>query len=234
MIRRREFIAGVAGAAALPFAVRAREVVQVVGFLHARTRGPIRRLLIDAQRLPLYLYVSCSVSGAAHAQRSVSFNDLQGAVIHAQVFYQTETLRNGQLSDGQFREAITVAIDSPSTLTSTQVSTWISKTGQSLRSSPPMSNTHMIGKPHEVRGGHTVWTFQDGKLINLRTQLAGGKKTEIAFRRNGTGELQCSIRAIYAREMGVAGWHWISPVSGEDLQIKDIKTTSSSCDVSNH
>jgi hypothetical protein len=226
-MRQRKFIAGLT-AAAWPLATRARQVVPVVGFLHTAMQR-----LTDAHRLPRYLlYISCYISGTAYAQSSVSLDDLQGAVVHTQVFYQTEVLRNGQLGNGQHREDITVRIDSPGTLRVTFVGTWVSKTGQSLRSSAPIFSTHVIGKAHEVRGGHTVWTFQDGTLINLATRLAGGKKTEIAFSRSGTGELQCSIRAIYAREIGVAGWRWISPVSGEDLKIKSIKTTSSSCKVS--
>jgi hypothetical protein len=194
------------------------------------------RCLIDLPKLSSYLLYLCCWTSGAYAQRSVSIQDLQGAVIHAQVFYRTEGLNNGRPFMGQHREEITVTINSPSTLSVTQVSTAMSSTGQSLRSSPPMGGLRVLGKPEGdagKRGGHSVWTFQDGKLIKLATSEKGGYKAEIAFSRSGTGELRCTIRAIYARETGVAGWHWRSAIWGTDMLINSIRPASSSCQVSN-
>jgi hypothetical protein len=236
-MRRRELIAGLGGAVACPLVARARQAVQVIGFLHARTHGPMWCPLVDLQRLSCcLLYLCCWTSGTAYAQRSVSIQDLQGAVIHAQVFYQAEGLNNGRPFKGQHRDEITVTIVSPSTLSVTQVSIAISNTGQSLRSSPQMGGTIVLGKPEGragVRGGHSVWTYQDGKLIKLETRDKGGFKLEIAFSRSRDGGLQCAIRTIYLRETGVAGWHWRSPIWGTDMLINSMKSTSSSCQVTN-
>jgi hypothetical protein len=81
-----------------------------------------------------------------------------------------------------------------------------------------------------VGGGHVLWIFQDGKLINLRTFKAGAFRGTIAFSRGAEG-LRCTLRAAYAHEAGIADWNWISPISGTDIRMKSIRPISSDCQV---
>lgn len=175
--------------------------------------------------------VCAGASEPAGAQDRVSFADLQGAVIHTRVLFQQDGLSNGQPFQNQAEVVSTITIDSANTLTNTVVSTAYNPRG--VRASPPRTGSFTLGQPREVAaagGGHALWIFQDGQLINLRTFRAGAYKGTISFSRGPEG-LRCSIRPAYAREAGIADWNWVSPISGTDIQMKSIKPISSSCQV---
>ncbi len=179
--------------------------------------------------------LGCSIcvglSGPARAQQSVSFADLQGVVIHTRVLFQQEGLSNGQPFQNQAETVSTITINSTNTLTTTVVSTAYNPQG--TRTSPARSGSFTLGQPREVPsvgGGHVLWIFQDGKLINLRTFKAGAFRGTIAFSRGAEG-LRCTLRAAYAHEAGIADWNWISPISGTDIRMKSIRPIPSDCQV---
>jgi hypothetical protein len=180
--------------------------------------------------------LGCSVcvglSGAASTQGAVSFADLQGAVIQTRVLFQREGLSNGRPFQNQGEVVNTITITSANSLTTSAVST--ADTPRGTRTSPTRSGSFTLGQPREIQaagGGHALWIFEDGQLINLRTFRAGAYKGTISFSRGADG-LRCTIRAAYAREAGIADWNWISPITGTDIQMKSIKPISSSCQVS--
>jgi hypothetical protein len=161
----------------------------------------------------------------------VSFADLQGAVIHTRALFQQEGLSNGQPFRNQAETVSTITITSSNTLTTTTVSTAYNPQG--TRTSPPRSGSFTLAESREVPsagGGHVLWTFQDGKLSNIRTFRAGAYRGIISFSRGAEG-LRCTLRAAYAREAGIADWNWISPISGTDIRMKSIKPVSSECQV---
>jgi len=162
----------------------------------------------------------------------VSFADLQGAIIQTRVLYEREGLNNGRPFQNQGEVVNTITITSANSLTTSVVST--AQTPRGTRTSPTRSGAFTLGQPREVPsagGGHVLWIFEDGKLINLRTFRAGGYRGTISFSRGPDG-LRCAIRAAYAREAGVADWNWVSPITGTDIQMKSVKPISSSCEVS--
>ena len=178
-------------------------------------------------------FLGCSIcvglSGAVLAQPSVSFADLQGAVIHTRVLFQQEGLSNGQPFQNQAEAVSTITIDSTNTLTNTVVSTAYNPRG--IRTSPPRTGSFTLGQPREVSsagGGNAMWSFQDGKLINIRSFKAGAYRGTISFSRGAEG-LRCTLHAAYAREAGIADWNWISPISGTDIRMKSIRPISSDC-----
>lgn len=75
-----------------------------------------------------------------------------------------------------------------------------------------------------------MWIFQNSQLIQLRTFKAGAYRATISFSR-GADALRCTLRAAHAREVGMADWNWVSPISGADIQMKSIKPISSDCQV---
>lgn len=179
--------------------------------------------------------LGCSICvglpGAVLAQQGVSFADLQGAVIHTRVLFQQEGLSNGQPFQNQAEAVSTITIDSSNTLTNTVVSTAYNPQG--TRTSPPRSGSFTLGQPREISsagGGQALWTFQAGKLTNIRTFKAGAYRGTISFTHDADG-LRCTLHAAYAREAGVADWNWISPITGTDIRMKSIKPISSDCQV---
>jgi hypothetical protein len=123
-------------------------------------------------------FLGCSIciglSGPVRAQQPVSFADLQGAVIHTRVLFQQEGLSNGQPFQNQAEAVSTITIDSTNTLTNTVVSTAYNPRG--IRTSPPRSGSFTLGQPREISsagGGNAMWSFQDGKLVNIRSFKAG-------------------------------------------------------------
>jgi len=179
----------------------------------------------------LVCIVCVGLSGPARAEQPVSLADLQGSVIRTRVLFQQEGLSNGQPFQNQAEVVGTITINSANALTTTFVSTASSPRG--MRSSPPRSGSFTLGQPREVQssgGGHVLWIFQNGQLIQLRTFKAGAYRATISFSR-GTDGLRCTFHAAHAREAGIADWNWVSPVSGADIRMKSVKPISSDCQI---
>jgi hypothetical protein len=143
--------------------------------------------------------VACStcvgLSGPVCAQQPVSFADLQGAVIQTRVLFQQDGLSNGRPFQNQAERLNTITITSANSLTTSVVSTAYNPWG--TRTSPTRSGSFTLGQPREVPsagGGHVLWIFQDGQLIQLRTLKAGAYKGTISFSRSAEG-LRCTFRA---------------------------------------
>ena len=176
-------------------------------------------------------YALVSIPAGANYQTPLTIADIQGTVIRIQTLYQSAGSRNGQSFTGQHQEVHTITINSSSSLTYEAVNTWLTSSGAAYRSSAPRSDSFTLDKPKAGRVGHTLWTFQGGKLISLRTFQAGASKATIAFTRSGANDLHCTYSRTFPHEIGVAGWHWTSPVSGEDMHVTSIRAVSSSCEV---
>src|SRR5215471_7145205 len=84
------------------------------------------------------------ISELAGSQAAVSFADLQGTIIHTEVLFQQEGLRNGQPFANQFDTAMTITIDSANSLTNTTVDTAHNPEGG--RPSAPKSGSFTLGK----------------------------------------------------------------------------------------
>jgi hypothetical protein len=175
--------------------------------------------------------VICISYRAANAETPVTIAELQGAIIRTRVLAQQEGLHNGLPFRNTAETNLSITINSPSSLTATAVDTAHNPRGD--RSSPSRSGTFILGKPREVQGplsGHRLWIFEDGKLTTLGTFQGGGFRTTISFSR-GTDGLHCVIHSALAHESGVDGWRWVSPVTGETIQMKTRTPIESSCTV---
>src|ERR1700730_8517278 len=93
-------------------------------------------------------FLGCSIciglSGSARAQQSLSFADLQGAVVHTRVLFQQEGLSNGQPFQNQAETVSTITINSTNTLTTTVVSTAYNPQG--TRTCPARSGSFTLGQ----------------------------------------------------------------------------------------
>jgi hypothetical protein len=162
--------------------------------------------------------------------QTVTLAELQGAVIHNKVIYQQEGLRgDGQRFSSQMTFDNTVTINSESSLTNATTITIGDRVTDSF------SGTFAVGKPREVSrsgGGHAIFVFEGGRLTLLSTFRAGGFKRAITFTR-GAGGLRCSVSAPFARESGAPTFNWTTR-SGFDVRTVNLKSISSSCQVSQH
>jgi hypothetical protein len=177
-----------------------------------------------------YTCLACAFATPAWAQ-IVTLADLEGSMIDTTVAFEQSGLSNGRMYSGIiFRVDRQITFGPGNMLQFT-----VTRTVEYPRGGTRVqhgSGSATLGQPGEVSnfgGGHTVWLFSNGTLVNLRTYKAGGQKIEITFTRSAAG-LSCRVRAPFAREEG--GDIEMIGTFGGHLQHWTQKQISSSCRVS--
>jgi hypothetical protein len=154
--------------------------------------------------------LACAVAGPARGQ-TVTFADLEGAVIIATMEFEESGLANGRMYSGIYRVEKQLIIGPGDTLQDTATRTSEGPRGTRVQHD---SGSFTLGKPKQMSnfgGGHALYLFSNGTLVLLRTY-------------------NCRIRAPYAREKG--GDVEMTGAFGGHLEHWTQKLISSSCHVS--
>jgi hypothetical protein len=167
-------------------------------------------------------------ASAAHAQ-PVTFDDLKGTTIVANVVYaQTfRRLHDGQVVTNTNAQTITLKIGTGSDIDQTHVVSITAANGRHIGSTK-LQATFTLNKPQKGKFGEVVWFFDEGKLVRLQTFASGGRRVSISFKRSGGG-LGCSVDAPFAREDGAGTMQTTAAVGGFKIEWLSVKQTSASC-----
>jgi hypothetical protein len=172
------------------------------------------------------LLTACALSGwaAPALAQAVTWAELQGAVIESASRYTIRILRDGiersTMSRGSWKINVGPGQSISGTLTR--------ETRGGIKTD---SGTFTLGRPQKFADGDTVWFFENGSLVNLRTFQAGGIKVTYTFTRRAGG-LACSVHAPWVRESGEATISRDAVGGIGNVQVLGAKQESSSCSVS--
>jgi hypothetical protein len=191
----------------------------------------LRRLCLATAALAIT--ASMSLAAPPASAQTVTFADLEGAVIEASVTSHQKRLNDGEEKSGQVRQDWRFVIGPGERLQYHSTVTSFGRGGGS-RSSTPETGTARLGRPGQAKnfgGGDGVWVFEDSTLTFLRTYRGeGGYRRSIRFRRDAGG-FSCTITTAFARENGRGSIRFTSPVDGASAEILDARTIASSCRV---
>lgn len=199
--------------------------------------GAIRRRCLDRllEGMPLRALLPAALltalPAAAEAQ-TVTYAELEGAVVQASVTYHQVRRSDGEDVSGLVRQDWRFVIGSGERIQYESTITAFFRRGS--RSSTPETGTARLGRPGQTAqhgGGDGVWVFANGTLTFLRTYRGeGGYKRSIHFSRSPSG-YSCTIKTAFARENGRGAIRFTSPVDGGRVEMLSAKTVSSSCRV---
>lgn len=184
------------------------------------------RGLVCASAL-LVAFVGVGWSTAAWAQtviHAVTWSDLQGTVIESSSNFTLQTRYNGRERWQKVRGSWRIIVGPGQTITGTL-------TRENAAGIKTNSATFTLGRPQKFADGDTVWFFENGQLVNLRTFQAGGMKITYAFTRRSNG-IACSVKAPFARERGAATIRRDAIGGPGNAEILSTKINSSTCRVS--
>jgi len=170
---------------------------------------------------------TCWSTAPAAAQAvtpAVTWADLQGAVIQSSSNFTLQTRYNGQERWQKVRGSWRIIVGPGQTITGTL-------TRENPAGIKTNSATFTLGRPQKFADGDTVWFFENGQLVNLRTFQAGGIKVTYTFTRRGNG-LACSVKAPFVRERGAATISRDAIGGPGNAEILSTKIDSSTCRVS--
>jgi len=192
------------------------------------TCAPRSRLRLRARRrwaLPLLLLVAtCCLAG-----ETVTFAELEGAVIEIKLLRQQRISREGREFSHQFQSDRKIEIGPGD-----RVLSWFTPTAytpKGTRTGKTSYGFFMLEQPRNVTtsgSGYGVWLFADSKLTFLRTFHGGGLKMVVTFAR-GPGGLTCSADETFAREEGVPGIVLESAIDGVPATVLSAKQISGNC-----
>jgi hypothetical protein len=163
--------------------------------------------------------------------QAVTFADLEGLVIEAEIVREQVNRRDGRTFPVRVQQTWTVAIGGEGTIKSTVQAE--ARGPRRTRETEPLSASHKLDQPREVMsqgGGEAVWTFADGVLTYIRTYPSGARRLGFSFARGPDG-LTCTASFAFARENGTGAIRLDSRFSGRDTTIVSAKQLSSKCRV---
>jgi hypothetical protein len=156
--------------------------------------------------------------------QAVTWAELQGSVIQSSTMFSIHRRINGREDWDKVRGSWKILVGPGQTITGTLTR----EGGAGIKSE---SATFTLGRPQAFADGSTVWFFENGLLVNLRTFQAGGIKVTYTFSRRAGG-LACTVKAPFVRESGVATIQRDSIRGGGNVEILGTKIDSSTCRVS--
>lgn len=159
----------------------------------------------------------------ARAQ-TVTWAELQGVRVELVAVFDLRTRRGGEERRGRVRGSWKIVIGPGQSLTGTL--TRINSAGAKTNSA-----TFELAKPQKFADGDTVWIFENGSLVNLRTFRAGGFKITVNFSRSA-GRLGCASDAVFVRENGVGVIRRDSITGPGNVQILSATRKTSTCRIS--
>ena len=162
----------------------------------------------------------------------VTLADLDGVTIETTMVYEQVGRKNGTVIATRLQDDRRITVGPADTLQSSTVHTVTGPWGTKVFPTSGSGSTFTLNKPKQISGlggGDAVWIFANGTLTFLRTYRSGGFKTEIIFRRGGSG-LTCNIRSPFARENGTGAIEMTS-LGGGTWELISSRVLSSSCRV---
>jgi hypothetical protein len=179
-----------------------------------------------------WLLVGLAVGPTSAFAQAVTLADLEGAVVEARVVNDQQIRREGREFGVQFIQAIRIVFNPSGTIDWSLSPTSITPRGP--KRGPTRTGTAELGKPGEapaLGGGDSIWLFEDGALVTLRTYTkAGGYKRTIAFERKG-GAITCTAKEIFMREEGAGPPSLRSAIDNVPVLVLSYKPAASTCKV---
>jgi hypothetical protein len=183
----------------------------------------------SATRNVCSLVALVALSGLAFAQ-AVSFTDLEGHVVEANVHRQQAVQKKGKkFSIGQHQQWKFYVNDDEMIVFTVQTTV---KTPRGARKTKPNSGSFALDELVKVKsrgGGHAGWSFADGTLTFTRTFPAGAYRAHFAFSRTDNG-MRCTVTEAFAREGG-KGAITIESAFGGTVTILSSRQLPSTCKV---
>ena len=171
-----------------------------------------------------------ALSAPASAQE-VTFSDLEGHIVEADIHREQSGRRQGQTKSARFHQNWKFSFNADKSIELTIAATRHGPDGASA--TKPTSRTFTLDEQRNVPGlggGEGVWTFADGTLIYIRTLLSGAYRASFAFARGSAG-LTCTVTEAWGREDGRGEIKIQSPYDGREVTIVSTKQLPSSCKV---
>ena len=178
-----------------------------------------------------WLIVAIALSSTPAWGQSVTFAELEGLVIEAEIVREQVNRREGRTFPVKVQQNWTVTIEPERTIKAAVNVT--ARGARRTRETEPLSSVSTLDQPRKVAsqgGGEAVWTFTDGVLAFIRTYPSGARRIGFSFARAPDG-LTCTASFAFARENGTGAIRLDSRFSGRDTTIVSAKQLSSSCRV---
>jgi hypothetical protein len=172
-------------------------------------------------------------TGAVTTGQTVTFEELEGAVIEATVVRRQIIRRDGRVFPVKFQNNVKIVIGADEKFD--VIASSVSDTPRGVRKGRTISGSMTLDQPREMAtrnlgGGHALWVFNNGTLTNLRTFGKGAFKRDITFARVAGG-FTCVANEGFAREEGGGPLVMNSLVDDVPVTIISWKQISSVCRV---
>ena len=180
---------------------------------------------------PALLAAIATMAAAPARGQDVTFSDLDGLVIEADIVRDQVVRREGWefVTENTVRWKVVIGPGDAIENTVSQTS----QTSRGDHKSRPMTNSYILGAAREVKtqgGGTGAWEFADGTLSFTRTFKQGGYRASFAFAR-GAGGLTCTVSDTFGREDGRGAIVMESVIDGSEVTIIRSKLLSTNCRV---
>ena len=167
---------------------------------------------------------------AAATPGSVTFGELEGFIIEANIVRDQLTQRDGRQVPQQAHISRKIVIGPEVSIQSTVNVTFYNPHGQ--RKAEPRTGSFILDQSRHVGsrgGGQGVWHFEEGTLTFTRTFEQGAFRIKFAFSRKDEG-LSCQASESFARENGT-GPIAMQSANGQPITMIRAKQISSNCRV---
>lgn len=182
--------------------------------------------------MPLRLAVAMTLVSLPAWGQTVTFADLDGLAIEANVVREQVLRRDGPQFPIRAYVDWKIVIGPKDTVQFTYDTTVETPVGR--QKNPRLSGSPALGQMRQtgaLGGGQSRWQFEDGTLQFMRTFQRGAFKTDFAFSRSAEG-FACTVNEVFAREGGTGIIVWLSPIDGKATTLVSGKQASSTCRVS--
>jgi hypothetical protein len=166
---------------------------------------------------------------AAATPGSVTFGELEGFIIEADIVRDQLTQRDGRQVPQQAHTSWRIVIGPEVSIQSTVNVTFYNPHGQ--RKAEPLTGSFILDQSRHVGsrgGGQGVWHFEEGTLTFTRTFEQGAFRIKFAFSRKDEG-LSCQASESFARENGTGPIAMQSAINGQPITMIRAKQISSNC-----
>jgi hypothetical protein len=184
-------------------------------FSPASARGLLSALLLGASSIPA-------------SSEAVTFADLAGMLIDADIHRSQDVRRDGKSFSIQAHQNWKIAVGADRTIDLTVNTTVNGPRG--TQKAPPNAGRFTLDESRSVQsrgGGQGAWSFADGTLSFIRTFPSGAYRAHFEFSRSDAG-ITCKVTEAFAREVGANAITLESPFGGQ-VTIINSNQLSSTC-----
>jgi hypothetical protein len=172
-----------------------------------------------------------AATGQAATPGAVTFDQLEGFVVEANIVRDQVTQRNGRQGPQQAHTSWRLVLGPGLSIQSTVNATFHNPHGQ--RKAEPVTGSFILDQSRHVGsrgGGQGIWHFEEQALTFTRTFEQGALRIKFTFFRSDEA-LSCQASESFARENGTGPITMRSAVDGQPVTIVRAKQISSTCRV---